>query len=71
MATSAFILEMPMRDFLKIVLKLGAKLEPGQMFGYLVNSVAVDEVDQVELKWQDYNRFQSKFRVTLSKVSTT
>jgi hypothetical protein len=51
-------------EFLKAILKPGAKLQPIQMFGYWVNSVTVDEVDELELKWQDYDRFQGKVRVT-------
>ena len=35
-----------------------------QMFGYWVNSVNVDEVDQLELRWQDSDRFKGKFRVS-------
>ena len=50
-------------EFRKAILKPDAKLQPMQMFGYWVNSVTVDEVEQLELKWQDYDRFQGKFRV--------
>jgi hypothetical protein len=35
-----------------------------QINGYWVNSVTVDEVDQLELEWQDYTRFRGKFRVS-------
>jgi hypothetical protein len=51
-------------EFARAILKEGATLQPMQMFGYWVNSVTVDEVDQLELKWQDYDRFQGKFRVS-------
>jgi hypothetical protein len=34
------------------------------MFGYWVNSVTVDEVDQLELEWQDYDHFKGKLRVS-------
>jgi hypothetical protein len=44
-------------EFVKAILKQGSKLHPMKMFGYWVNSVTVDEVDQLELKWQDYDRF--------------
>jgi hypothetical protein len=50
-------------EFVKAILKRGAKLQPMKIFGYWVNSVTVDEVDQLELRWQDYDRFQGKFRV--------
>jgi hypothetical protein len=50
--------------FVKAILKPGAKLEPMQMFGYWVNSVSVDDVDQLEFEWQDYDRFKGKFRVS-------
>jgi hypothetical protein len=42
-------------EFVKTYLKVGAKLQPIQMFGYWVNSVTVDEVDQLELEQQDYD----------------
>jgi hypothetical protein len=51
----------------KAYLKPGAKLVPIQMFGYWVYSVTVDEVDQLEFEWQDYDRFKGKFRVDLPK----
>ena len=51
-------------EFEKAYLKLGAKLEPMQMFGYWVNSVTVDQVDQLELSGQDSDRFKGKFRVS-------
>jgi hypothetical protein len=41
-------------EVVKTYLKVGAKLQPIQMFGYWVNSVTVDEVDQLELQ-QDYD----------------
>ena len=50
-------------EFVKAYLKAGAKLEPIQMFGYWVYSVTVDEVDQLEFEWQDYDRFKGSFRV--------
>jgi hypothetical protein len=50
--------------FVKAILRPGAKLQPIQMFGYWVNSVTVDEVDQLEFEWQDYDRFKGKFRVS-------
>jgi hypothetical protein len=37
---------------------------------YSVYSVTVDEVDQLEFEWQDYDRFKGTFRVDLPKVST-
>jgi hypothetical protein len=30
---------------------------------YSVYSVTVDEVDQLEFEWQDYDRFKGTFRV--------
>jgi hypothetical protein len=50
-------------EFVRAYLKSGAKLEPIQMFGYWVYSVTVDEVDQLEFEWQDYDRFKGSFRV--------
>jgi hypothetical protein len=50
--------------FVKAILKEGAILQPMQIAGYWVNSVTVDEVDQLELEWQDYTRFRGKFRVS-------
>ncbi len=50
--------------FVKAILKKGAILQPMQMFGYWVNSVTVDDVDQLELEWQDYDRFRGKLRVS-------
>jgi hypothetical protein len=50
-------------EFVKAYLKAGAKLVPIQMFGYWVNSVTVEEVDQLEFEWQDYDRFKGTFRV--------
>ena len=49
-------------EFVKAILKRGAKLQPMKMFGYWVNSVTVDEVDQLELRWQN-SPFEGKFRV--------
>jgi hypothetical protein len=37
------------------------------MFGYWVYSVTVDEVDQLEFEWQDYDRFKGTV-LTLPKV---
>jgi hypothetical protein len=37
-------------EIVKMYLKVGEKLQPIQMFGYWVNSVTVDEVDQLELE---------------------
>jgi hypothetical protein len=54
-------------EFVKAILKPGAKLQPMQMFGYWVNTVTVDEVDQLEFEWQDYDRFKGKFRVSAIK----
>jgi hypothetical protein len=53
--------------FQKAILKSGVKLQPLQMFGYWVNSVCVDDVEQLELKWQDSDRFQGKFRIDAIK----
>ncbi len=50
-------------EIVKMYLKVGEKLQPIQMFGYWVNSVTVDEVDQLEFEWQDYDRFKGTFRV--------
>ncbi len=54
-------------EFVKAYLKPGAKLQPIQMFGYWVNSITVDEVDQLELEWQDYDRFKGRFRVSATQ----
>jgi hypothetical protein len=54
-------------ELVKVILKPGAILQPMKMFGYWVNSVTVDEVDQLELKWTDCDRFQGKFRVNAIK----
>jgi hypothetical protein len=32
-----------------------------------VQSFTVDEVDQLEFEWQDYDRFKGKFRVSAIK----
>jgi hypothetical protein len=50
--------------FVKAILKKGAILEPMQMFGYWVYSVTVDDVDQLEMEWQDYDRLRGKIRVS-------
>jgi hypothetical protein len=50
--------------FVKAILKKGAIIVPMQMFGYWVNSVTVDDVDQLELEWQNYDRFRGKIRVS-------
>jgi hypothetical protein len=42
--------------FVKAILNKGAIIVPMQMFGYWVNSVTVDDVDQLELEWQNYDR---------------
>jgi hypothetical protein len=54
-------------EFVKAYLRAGAKLVPIQMFGYWVYSVTVDEVDQLELRWQDSDRFQGVFRVSATQ----
>jgi hypothetical protein len=40
-------------EFVRAILKPGAKLQQMQIFGYWVDSVTVDEVDQLEFEWQD------------------
>jgi hypothetical protein len=37
-------------EIVKMYLKVGEKLRPIQMFGYWVNFVTVDDVDQLELE---------------------
>jgi hypothetical protein len=50
--------------FKKAKLKPGANVVPIQMFGYWVNSVSVDEVEQLEMEWIDSDRYQGRFRLS-------
>jgi hypothetical protein len=49
--------------FKKANLKPGTVLQPIKMHGFWVNSVCVDDVESLELEWQDCSRFQGIFRV--------
>jgi hypothetical protein len=49
--------------FKKAKLKPGAQLHPIQMHKYWVNSVSVNDVEYLELQWQDSSRFVGTFRI--------
>jgi hypothetical protein len=49
--------------FRKVCLKPGTILQPIQMHGYWVNSVSVEDVECLELEWQDCSRFKGRFRI--------
>jgi hypothetical protein len=49
--------------FKKAKLKSGSQLHPIQMHGYWINSVSVEDVEYLELQWQDSSRFVGTFRI--------
>ena len=49
--------------FKKVYLKHGATLQPIELNGYWVNSVSVEDVEFLELEWQDSSRFIGRFRI--------
>ena len=49
-------------------LKPGAILEPLMMHGFWVYSVAVNDVEYLELEWQDASRFKGTFQVHSKKA---
>ena len=44
-------------------LKADVDLQPIQMHGYWVNAVSTNDVEYLELEWQDSSQFKGKFRV--------
>ena len=44
-------------------LRPGTILQPTQIHGFWVNAVSVDDVEYLQLEWQDSSRFQGTFRV--------
>jgi hypothetical protein len=49
--------------FKKAYLKHGAPLQPIELNGNWVNSVSVEDVEFLELEWQDSSRFIDRFRI--------
>jgi hypothetical protein len=49
--------------FVSAQLKAGVKLQPIQMHGYWVNAVSVNDVDYLELNWQESSQVKGKFCV--------
>ena len=56
--------------FRKAHLKPNAKLHPVQMHGYWVNSVAAEDVEYLQLEWQD-SRFKGWYRIKSTKSTYT
>ena len=55
--------------FKKAKLKPGAILYPIKMHGYWVNSVSVDDVEHLQLQWQDSSRFIGTFKIRPQKAT--
>jgi hypothetical protein len=55
--------------FRKLVLKQGAELEKIKMYDYWVHSVGTDNIEYIEVNWQDCEHFVGKFRLK-PKVGT-
>ena len=47
----------------KVYLKHGAKLQAMQVHGYWVNAICINDVDHLELRWEDSDRFQGTFKI--------
>jgi hypothetical protein len=56
-------------EFRKLVLKPGAKLEKIQMYGYWVYAVSMEDVEHMEVNWQDCDFFEGTFELK-PKVGT-
>jgi len=50
--------------FRKVVIKPGAELEKTKMYGCWVHSISMDDVEFIEVEWQDCDHFVGKFRLT-------
>jgi len=47
--------------FCKVILKPGAKLEKIRMNEYWIHAVGMEDVECIEVKWQDCNQFEGNF----------
>jgi hypothetical protein len=50
--------------FRKVVLKPGSEFDSIQMSGYWVNTISIDDVEYIEVEWQDCDQFVGKFQIT-------
>jgi hypothetical protein len=55
--------------FRKLVLKQGAELEKIKMYNYWVHAVGTDNIEYIQVEWQDCEHFVGKFRLK-PKVGT-
>jgi hypothetical protein len=55
--------------FRKLILKPGARAEKIQMYGYWVNSISIEDVEFMVLRWEDCDHFAGNFQLK-PKVGT-
>ncbi len=47
--------------FRKLILKVGVEIEEIQMYNYWVNTIGMDNVEYIEVEWEDCDHFVGKF----------